>query len=255
MPNLSDLLKDMQAAANPANAANLARFFKTGPGQYGEGDRFLGIKVPIQRQFVRKYRELPLTSIGKLLSSPIHEHRLTGLLILDWQYARAAKEGRGHPHEIVRFYLSHLQNGHINNWDLVDLSAPNILGEYLLSQHSQKKGKPSTDGGASLAKIPILTRLTRSKGLWERRVAIVATAAFIRKGQFGPTLRLAEMLLRDKHDLIHKATGWMLREVGKWNQPLLELFLKKHAAAMPRTMLRYSIERLPEGKRRRYMGA
>ena len=223
----------MDRLSNPVQAAALARFFKTDPGQYGEGDVFLGIKVPVQRQLAGKYKDMPLNGLGTLLSSPIHEHRLTALLILDAQYKKS--ENLDMKRQIVRFYLSHM--GHVNNWDLVDLSAPNILGEHII-------GNPPESS--------ILCHLAKGS-LWERRVAIVSTFAMIRKGQFKNTLKIAEILLKDEEDLIHKAVGWMLRETGKRDEKILTAFLDMHSKRMPRTMLRYAIERLPEKLKKHYM--
>ena len=228
---LDRLEKDLEILSDPEKAKILSRFFKTGKGQYGEGDVFLGIVVPKQRLVAKKYAGLQLTDIGRLLASKIHEHRLVALLILAGKYKQAHAEGRG---EIVDFYLKHTR--HINNWDLVDLSAPNILGEHL------------SDKGRT-----VLYRFARSKNLWERRIAIISTFSFIRKNDFEDTLRISEILLHDDHDLIHKAVGWMLREVGKRDTGVEEEFLKGHHKVMPRTMLRYAIEKFDEEKRRFYL--
>ena len=232
MPMLNSLTSDLQALADPEKAALLSRFFKTGKGQYGEGDVFLGIVVPKQRAVARKYPSLSTGDIGKLLASKIHEHRLVALLILTEKYRKADGKGKD---RLVDFYLKH--TGRINNWDLVDLSASHILGDYLLGRDRS-----------------VLYRLARSANLWERRISIIATAAFIRNNDFGETLRIAEILLDDDHDLIHKATGWMLREVGKRDLAAEEDFLRKHYRRMPRTMLRYAIERFGEKKRRFFLG-
>jgi 3-methyladenine DNA glycosylase AlkD len=178
----------------------------------------------------KKYSSLPLKDIEKLLESRIHEHRLTGLLILVNHYKTGDKR------EVYEFYLKNLKG--VNNWDLVDLTAPNIVGSYLLENPNERK---------------ILYRLAKSSDLWERRVAIISTSAFIRGDQYEDTLKISEILLKDKHDLIHKAVGWMLRELGKRSLPKEEEFLKKHVKEMPRTMLRYAIERFPEEKRKYYM--
>ena len=212
-------------------AAILQRFFKTGPGEYGEGDRFLGIKVPVLRGVVRTHPDAGRAEAAALLSSKYHEARLVALLLLVEDYRRA---GRNEQAAIVCFYLSHTER--INNWDLVDLSAPNIVGAWLRTRSRR-----------------VLRRLARSRSLWERRIAIVATQAFIREGDFGDTLRIAAMLRRDPHDLIHKAVGWMLREVGKRDRACLEHFLAAHYRHLPRTTLRYAIERLPEPRRRAYL--
>jgi 3-methyladenine DNA glycosylase AlkD len=230
---LNSLKSDLQALADPEKAAILSRFFKTGKGQYGEGDVFLGIVVPKQRIVAKKYAGLSFNDIRKLLSSKIHEYRLVALLILVNKYKKAdvkEKERR----EIAGFYLKHAR--HINNWDLVDLSAPNILGDYLLDRDRS-----------------VLYRLACSINLWERRISVMSTLTFIRRRDFGDILRIAEILLEDDQDLIHKAAGWMLREVGKRDLKAEEEFLRKHYRRMPRTMLRYAIERFEEKKRRFYL--
>lgn len=231
---LSSLKKEMQDLANPENAKNLQRFFKTGKGQYGEGDIFLGIKVPVQRQVAKKYwKDINLKDIQELLNSKIHEYRLVGLLILIEKYHKAKKESLK-KREIFEFYLKNTKN--INNWDLVDLSAPNIVGDFL-----QKEGKE------------ILRSLAKSENLWERRISIISTISFIKKRNFGETLAISDMLLHDEQDLIHKAVGWMLREVGKKNKKVLELFLSTRYNEMPRTMLRYSIEKFSKEERDKYL--
>jgi len=229
--DFEDIVEDLDALRDPEKARVLSRFFKTGTGEYGEGDIFLGIPVPLQRKIARKYPDLSLDDTHRLLSSKIHEHRLVALLILIFKYRRSDGQGKS---EIFNFYLQNT-NG-INNWDLVDLSAQHIIGDYLLTRNRS-----------------LLHKLARSKNLWQRRIAIVATFAFIRTQQFEDTLRIAEVLMPDKHDLIHKAVGWMLREVGKRDEKQLEQFLKKYSGEMPRTMLRYAIERLDERKRKAYL--
>lgn len=221
---------ELQKLKNPQKAKVSQRFFKTGKGGYEEGDIFLGIIVSQQRQIAKKYTHLALEELQKLLSSKIHEYRLTALFVLMAKYKRAEKPEK---REIFDFYLQNTKN--INNWDLIDLSAPSIVGDYLL-----EKGRA------------ILCRLAKSKSLWEKRIAILATYAFIRNGHFEETLKISEILLKDPHDLIHKAVGWMLREVGKRNQEVEEKFLQKHYHQMPRTMLRYAIEKFSEGKRKFY---
>lgn len=221
----------LRAAADAARAAFLPSFFKTGPGQYGEGDRFLGISVPPIRRFAAEFERLPLNEVERLLESPWHEARLLAVIVLARQYRRGGPVDQA---AIVRLYLR--RTDRINNWDLVDVSAPAIVGAHLLTRRRS-----------------ILRRLARSSSVWERRIAIVATYRFIQEGQYQDTLDLAERLLGDRHDLIHKATGWMLREVGKRDDRVLRRFLDRHAAAMPRTALRYAIERLPPADRRRYM--
>lgn len=230
-PSLDDLRRDLRAAADPADAASLRRFFRTGPGDYGEGDRFLGIRVPALRRRVRAWRGLPHDQVLELLRSEWHEERLLALLLLVEQYRR------GTPEQRERIFAAYLASTRwINNWDLVDSSAPQIVGAHL-------------EGGDRSR----LDRLAGSERLWERRIAVLATFHFIRRGEHGPTLRLAERLLGDRHDLIHKAVGWMLREVGRRELPALEAFLQRHQAAMPRTMLRYAIEKLPEARRQWYL--
>lgn len=222
------LQRDLAAAADPERAANLLRFFKTGKGQYGEGDRFIGITVPVLRKIALRYRTLPLDDIATLLASRIHEHRVAALEILVVQYERADEDARV---EIAEFYLQHTTG--INNWDLVDLSAPYILGEHL---RTRPRG--------------LLDRLAESPNLWERRIAIVSTFSLIRAGEIADTFRIAEKLLADKHDLIHKAVGWALRETGKVSRPALLGFLKKHYPRMPRTALRYAVEHFSPEERK-----
>lgn len=226
-----DLERELKAAADPERAAKLAWFFKTGKGEYGEGDRFLGLTVPITRRIALRYRDLSLDDLAQLLSSPWHEYRSTALEILVAQFERADEAERV---RIVEFYLQ--QTDRINNWDLVDASAAYILGEHLF-------GHPRE----------ILDRLVASENIWERRIAIVATFAFIKKGEISDTFRIAEQLLSDSHDLIHKATGWALREAGKANPPALLRFLRKHYLRLPRTTLRYAIERFPPEQRKQML--
>lgn len=234
--------KELQALADPVRANNSAWFFKTGLGQYGEGDQFLGIRVPQQRIVAKQHLDLSLPAVKILLQSPIHEHRLTAVLILAYQYKRL-KADRDRK-VIVDFYLANSER--INNWDLVDSSASYIWGDWLL-RHRATAGKLSTDGRSQLI------RLAKSKNLWQRRISIIATGAFIQVGGFDDTFLIAEILMRDKHDLIHKAVGWMLREVGKKDDVALKLFLNKHATTMPRTMLRYAIEKFSQEDRKYYM--
>lgn len=267
-----ELQSALQKLASPEKAKASAWFFKTVQGQYGEGDQFLGVTVPEQRRLAKQFRELPLAEIAKLLQSPIHEHRLTALFILVWQYQQGirnkAPEIRGkpplastgstlrvQPEAIVDFYLAH--RSRVNNWDLVDSSAGYILGDWLLANSMKSVilsdrsslGDQAVEGSGRR----ILYDLAKSKSLWDRRIAIIATQAFIAAGQFDDTLRLAELLLTDKEDLMHKATGWMLREVGKRDVAVLRKFLDAHATQMPRTMLRYAIEKLPEAERKQYL--
>lgn len=221
-----ELNQELEKEQNPKHAEVSQRFFKTGKGQYGEGDVFLGIKVPVLRKISKKYKELSLENIESLLESNIHENRLVALFILIQKYKEDNKE-------IFDFYLSNIKN--INNWDLVDLSAPNIVGEFLLKNKNMKN---------------ILYDFSKSDNLWKKRIAIVSTFAFIKNNDFEDALKISKLLLNDKHDLIHKAVGWMLREIGKRDLPVLEDFLKKHCKTMPRTMLRYSIEKFPEAERK-----
>ena len=229
---IGSLRKDIRSLANPEKARVLQGFFRTGKGQYGEGDVFLGVTVPQSRAISKKYALLSFANIKALLKSKIHEERLVALLILVHRYQKGDEdEKKG----IVDFYLGNTKC--VNNWDLVDLSADKLLGHWLF-------GKDTS----------LLCRLAESPHLWERRIAIVSTFHFIRNNRFNDTLKISGMLLGDKHDLIHKAVGWMLREVGKRDQPVLEGFLKRHHKKMPRTMLRYAIERLDEGRKKFYMG-
>lgn len=226
---------ELDALGSQEKAVHLSRFFKTGAGEYGEGDRFIGVRVPDQRRIAKRYGNLTLDEIDRLMASPIHEHRLTGLLILVEQYTKSQEAS--FQRQIVDFYLSRLKR--VNNWDLVDLSAPKLLGEHLV-RHPEER--------------TMLSAMAGSTNLWERRVAVLATYPMIKRGQFDALLALAEALLADTHDLMHKAVGWMLREAGKADLAVLEEFLKKHAGAMPRTMLRYAIERLEPARRRVFMG-
>jgi len=228
----SVIRQELKALQNPKKAAFFPSFFKTGKGQYGEGDKFLGITVPAQRIVAKKYKDASLVVIEALLKDPYHEVRLTALLILVMQYEKGDSKKQN---EIVKFYLSHLK--YINNWDLVDSTAPSILGEHLLEAKN----------------FVLLKKLARSTNMWEQRIAMVATYAFIRTHVFDPTIEVATLLIDHSHDLIHKAVGWMLREVGKRDQKVLETFLKKHHKTMPRTALRYAIERFPEKLRKRYL--
>ncbi|MDP7244096.1 MAG: DNA alkylation repair protein [Flavobacteriales bacterium] len=228
---LNQIKNDLQKLGNPKLAKILSRFFKMGKGEYGYGDVFLGIKVGPQRKIVKKYSQATLKDLQKLLSSKIHEERLTSLFILIDKYKKADEKNKK---EVVDFYLKNTKN--INNWDLIDLSAGKILGNYLLEKDKS-----------------ILYKLAKSNSVWERRIAIISTFEFIRNNKFESTLKISEMLLEDKHDLVHKAVGWMLREIGKRNQAVEEKFLKKHCKKMPRTMLRYAIERFDESKRKYYL--
>ena len=232
-----DLVKEMKKLASKKKAKDLAWFFKTGKGEYGEGDLFLGITVPISRKVARKYLDLAFSEIDILLKNKFHEIRLVALLILVEQFKK--EKDRKKQKKIVDFYLAHTK--YINNWDLVDLSASYILGKYLLGENESQKKK-------------ILLTLVKSKNLWEERIAMISTFAFIMQGETKWTFKIAEMFLKHKHDLIHKASGWMLREVGKRvSEKELCSFLDKYTKTMPRTMLRYAIERLPTEKRLVYL--
>jgi 3-methyladenine DNA glycosylase AlkD len=228
---LTAVKREIRALADPRDAEHLQRFFKTGKGQYGEGDRFLGIRVPQLRVLARRFRSLPHEQVLSLLRSPWHEQRLLAVLLLVDQYRRGTDVER---ETIYRAYLDHTD--YINNWDLVDSSAEHIVGPKL---------DPSDLRG--------LQTLARSESLWERRIAILATFHWIKAAEFRPTLYVAKLLLDDSRDLIHKAVGWMLREIGKRDLAAEERFLREHCRNMPRTMLRYAIERFPEPRRRQFL--
>lgn len=275
MSKVNELKGELKKAGGPERAKASQRYFKTGKGQYGFGDVFLGVSVPVQRAIAKKYRDLQLAEVEKLLQSKIHEERLTASIILVDQFKKADDETKK---AIYEFYL--LNTRYINNWDIIDGSAGYIVGEYLVDKDKS-----------------VLTKLAKSDSIWERRIAIISTFAYITRGDPGETLKIAAILVRDDHDLIQKAVGWMLREVGKRcgvdhqtkrasslavpggthrrlttprlpsslpsrtssssgdlsGQDILEDFLKKHYKTMPRTMLRYAIERFPEAKRQAYL--
>ncbi|GFI13897.1 hypothetical protein IMSAGC008_01440 [Muribaculaceae bacterium] len=244
MIQAEEILEALRSFENEEQRRILCRFFKTGKGEYGEGDRFLGLKVPQTRAVVRHARlQVPFAEISKLLSSEYHEARLAGFLLLVEEMSAALpkrrnvqQESAARRREIARFYL---ESGHrANNWDLVDLSAPYILGQYLLHEPEQRG---------------VLDKLAASSNLWENRIAIVSTAALIRAGQFEDTLRIASLLLPHPHDLIHKAVGWMLREVGKRDIDVLRDYLEANSHAMARTTLRYSIERMSPSERKHWL--
>ena len=231
--NANKISKRLQNIGDKEDANFLQGFFKTGPGQYGEGDIFLGIRVPAVRKLAKEYKNLPLDEVLSLLKSPYHEIRLFALISFVDAFDRGDESTQK---KIYDLYLANTR--YINNWDLVDLSAPNIVGMFLLT----KSRKP-------------LYQLAKSKSLWERRIAVLATFSFIKNNQFDDSLKIAEILLKDKEDLIPKATGWMLREIGKRDIECAEEFLKTHCRTMPRTMLRYAIERFSPGQRKRFLEA
>lgn len=231
MNKLNQLKKELKKNGSKAKAQIYQRFFKTGPGEYGQGDVFIGATVPNIRKVAKKYSNLTLPNVTRLLKSKIHEERLTALLILVGAFDKANDSRRK---QIANFYLKHTK--YINNWDLVDLSADKILGKHLMD-------KPKN----------ILYKLAKSKNLWQKRIAIMSTFHFIKNHKFQDTLKIAKMLLNDDHDLIHKAVGWMLREIGNRNLKTEEQFLKRYYKKMPRTMLRYAIEKLPKKKRLVYL--
>ena len=228
---IPEIQRRLRKLANKEKARILQGFFKTGPGQYGEGDVFLGITVPVLRKMAKEWRETTVADSLTLLRSELHEQRMLALFLLLQTYQQGDEAVR------KKIYGAYLKNTrHINNWDLVDLSASHIVGDYL----SDKNRTP-------------LYALARSRDLWEKRIAIIATLRFIRDDEYADTLAIAALLVRDDRDLIHKAVGWMLREVGKRDVATLERFLQEHYRVMPRTMLRYAIERFPEAKRQRYL--
>ncbi len=229
---LHRLISVINSYANPERAKNLQRFFKTGSGEYAEGDIFLGIVVPIQRKISKQFNCLTLNDVSTLLKDTIHEYRLIALFILIEQFKKGSKDIKK---AIFNLYIKNALT--INNWDLIDLSAPNIVGEYLQDKD-----------------ITMLYTFAKSRSLWKRRISILSLFADIKRGRFDRAFSVAEILLHDKHDLIHKAVGWMLREIGKrGGLKEEEQFLKKFGKTMPRTMLRYAIERFPEKKRQRYL--
>lgn len=230
-----NVVKDLKLRANPDKAIFLSRFFKTGPGEYGYGDKFLGIVVPETRKIARKYHALELKEISKLLESNYHEIRLCGLIILTNQFKKSKNIKQ--QKIIYNFYLDLARKGRINNWDLVDVTAPTI-GSYLFNDPNY---------------LETLTKLAKNKSLWLRRISILFTFAFIKEGETQPTLIIAKNLLADKEDLMHKATGWALREVGKQKKSQLIGFLKQNVSDMNRTTLRYAIEKFPEKERKYWL--
>ncbi len=228
---LSNIIEEMQSKANPEKAKVYQRFFKTGKGEYGEGDIFIGLTVPEQRSLAKKYADLQFSEVKKLLSSKVHEYRLTGFLILVYKFEKADEKEKK---EIIDFYLKNIQ--YANNWDLIDCVADKILGKYLIGKDKK-----------------ILYEFAESGNLWKKRIAIISTFEFIKNNRFEDTLKISEILLKDSHDLIHKSVGWMLREIGKRDIKKEEEFLRKNYKKMPRTMLRYAIERFDENKKFFYM--
>lgn len=227
----STIEKELRALGTVEREQVSRRFFKTGPGEYGEGDEFIGVRVPQLRALGKKFRAIPVDQAVKLLQSRYHESRLVALILLVYRYERGSAELK---QEIFDAYLANTSK--VNSWDLVDSSAPQIVGAHLF-----------------YGSRAILTKLAKSPMLWERRIAIIATLQFIRNGDFADTLRIAELLLKDREDLIHKAVGWMIREVANGDQPAAEAFLQQHYREMPRTMLRYAIEKFTPDRRRMYM--
>lgn len=227
------LTRELRAAGTPERAAGAARYFKTGSGEYGEGDIFLGVTVPALRKIVRRYETLQLAEVEKLLHTREHELRQAALLILVAQYAKAAPNEQ---REILRVYLAN--TSFINNWDLVDCSCREIVGAHVRANSRS-----------------VLTKLARSNSLWERRIAMISTMPLVRDGEFSEALRIAEMLLDDRHDLIHKAVGWVLRELGDKDKAALVSFLQQHYKRVPRTALRYAIEHFPAEERKRALRA
>lgn len=229
------VIKELKALAKPNKARDLQRFFKTGPGEYAEGDVFLGVVVPQNRRIAKKYSDLSLSEIKKLIDSDFHEVRFCGLLILVSQFEHA--KTRTLQKRYFDFYLRQLKAGQINNWDLIDVTGVR-MGRYLVDEKSS---------------LQTLKKLARSKNLWQRRMSVIFTFAFQKVGDPYPTLTMADLLLKDEHDLIHKAVGWALREMGKKDGPLLRNYLKVNAHKMPRTMLRYSIEKFSPSERKRWL--
>jgi 3-methyladenine DNA glycosylase AlkD len=244
MNKLSELQRELKKLADPKRAEILQKFFKTGKGEYGEGDIFIGVTVPKIREIAKKYSSIDLKQLEGLIKSKIHEERLLALLILVDKY-----ETTNHKKIVLHFYIKNIK--YINNWDLIDLSAPEIVGRHLFSNSRIRIIIANKNFLATPQQI--LKELAKSESIWERRISIISTFAFIKNRQFAHSLRIAEMLMNDKHDLIHKAVGWMLREIGKRDLQTEIEFLDKHYKKMPRTMLRYAIEKFPEKQRAAYL--
>ncbi len=228
---ISEKIKqELNNLACKKNAEIYSNFFKSRKGEYGEGDKFIGVTVPEQRKIAKKYMHAPLMDLVELVSSGIHEHRLTGFIILTYQFEKYPEQRKN----IFNFYVKY--HKYANNWDIIDVTAPRIIGQYLLDNNKS-----------------LLYKYAKSKNMWEKRISIVSTMAFIYNNKFDDTIKISEILLHDKHDLIHKAVGWMLRETGKRDVKVLETFLKKYSRVMPRTMLRYSIEKFSKEMRKEYL--
>jgi len=238
----TDVLAALEALAAPSRALHSARFFKTGPGEYGEGDIFWGITVPRTRTVAREFRDLPQAEIGVLLTHPVHEVRVCAVVIATEQFKRL----KATPDRLAAFdfYVAAVRAGQVNNWDLIDISAP-TFGTLLVDQGRMASSNATGER--------LLRKLAVAESMWERRLAVLLTFAFIRAGQFELTLMLADMLLDDREDLMHKAVGWMLREVGKRDPQILRAFLADHIREMPRTALRYAIEKFPEVERKQWL--
>jgi len=237
---------EFRQLSSPDVAERSSRFFKTGKGEYAERDRFLGIRVPVIRAFARKHKGQPTTNVLRLLRSDYHEERLLALIMMVNRFERADYAGRS---EIYEMYLENIE--HVNNWDLVDSSAHQIVGGFLFEE-SRPKSSELESGELESSELK-LSELSRSTNLWERRISIISTYHFIKKDQFDETFAVSRQLLNDEEDLIHKAVGWMLREVGNRCKEAEEKFLLEHYRSMPRTMLRYAIEKFPEVERKRYL--
>ena len=240
MTTAASVRKDLAAFARLNRVSDYLRFFKAGPGEYGEGDEFIGVRVPDSREVAKTHKDLPLSEIQKLLDSKIHEERFVGLVIMTNRFKVANNpktKNLANQKELFDFYLKNLYAQRVNNWDLIDSTAP-YLGYYLL-------GRPGTD--------KLLNQLASSKSLWERRAAVMFTFAFIREFELDATLKLCKKLLNDEHDLMHKACGWMLRELGKQDLGALREFLDANVTKMPRTMLRYAIEKMTERERKEWL--
>lgn len=224
MYTAKEVSRKLKEKSSPERARETLRFFKTGPGQYGEGDKFIGTSVPDIREISKNAKDIPFIELQKLVKSPVHEERLAGFIICTLKFLKA-KKSEYEQERVVRFFIRHRK--FLNNWDIIDVTVPKVLGEYFLKRERT-----------------FLYDLIRSKSLWDRRIAIMSTFTFLKEGDFEDTLNFCEQLLSDKEDLIHKASGWMLREVGKRDKERLLIFLRKHSPKMPRTMLRYSLEKL-----------